>query len=204
MSFSLAISGGIRGRCALLGPRGLDKMHDTREQNVRLTGAADMDDTGVLQFVGEDIDYQLEDVVIERTERAVDEHPGRLLYQDAGKGEAQLLVLTQFPIPTAGLIEHGREAFKPQPVERARKVVRAETLRLQGVCENLSQSSARQIRCSARQIEYLFASRPDDVTCAPGPQARQCPKQLGFTRARAAQNERAFPGLHGHFSFPED
>ena len=72
-----------------------------------------MDDAGALKLVGEHVDDQLGHIVIERTECAVDEHPRRhLLDQDAGKGEAQLLVLAQFPIPTTGLIEQGREALR--------------------------------------------------------------------------------------------
>ena len=77
-------------------------------RRVRLAGPADMDDAGALQFVAEDIDDQIEQVVIERTQRAVDEHPGRRLQQDAGKDQAQLLVLTQFPIPTVSLIQQRR------------------------------------------------------------------------------------------------
>ena len=118
-------------------------MRDNREELVRLTGPADMDDTGTLKFLAEDVDDQLEHVILERTQRAVDEHPGRRLDQDAGKDQAQLLVLTQFPIPTQDIVEQGREAFKAQPVESAREVARAESLGIQGIGENLSQSSAR-------------------------------------------------------------
>ena len=38
----------VRGRCAFLCPRRLDKMQGAREQSVRLAGAADMDDAGAL------------------------------------------------------------------------------------------------------------------------------------------------------------
>ena len=105
-------------------------MQDTREQRVGLTGSADMDDAGVSKFVAEDVDDQLEHVIVERTKRAVDEHPGRRLDQDAGKDQAQLLVLTQFPIPTAGFIEQGRKTLEAKPVERTREGARGETLGL--------------------------------------------------------------------------
>ena len=81
-----------------------------------------------LKFLAEDVDDQLEHVILERTKRAVDEHPGRRLDQDAGKDQAQLLVLTQFPIPTAGLIEQGRETLEAKPVERTREGARGEAL----------------------------------------------------------------------------
>jgi len=87
-------------------------MQDAREQGVRLSRSADVDDPGVLKFVGEDVDDQFEHVVGEQTECAVDEYPGRPLQQDACDGEAKLLVLTQLPIPTLGLVEQRREAFK--------------------------------------------------------------------------------------------
>ncbi len=86
---------------------------------MRLSGSADMDHTGALKFVAEHVDDQIEHVVVERTKRAVDEHPWRRLHQDAGKSEAQLLVVTQFPVPTVGLIEQGGETFEAEPVERA-------------------------------------------------------------------------------------
>jgi hypothetical protein len=40
-------------------------MQDAREQRVRLSGSADVDDAGVPQFVGEDINDQFEHVVVE-------------------------------------------------------------------------------------------------------------------------------------------
>ena len=75
---------------------------------MRLARPADMDDAGGLELVAEDIHDELEHVVIERPERAVDEHPGRRLEQDAREHQAQLLVLTQFPIPAVGLVEQQR------------------------------------------------------------------------------------------------
>src|ERR1700688_3891094 len=95
--FSWVASGFFHGGCAM--PRGtLDQVQDAREQRVRLGDPADVDDARVAQFIGEYVDDQLENVVIERPERAVDEHPGRRLQQDACDGETQLLVLAQFPI----------------------------------------------------------------------------------------------------------
>src|SRR5258708_28282515 len=104
-----------QGRCSFASPRRLDEMQDAREQGVRLSRHADVDDAGVLQFVGEDVDDQFEYVVGEQTECAVDEYPGRPLQQDARDAEAKLLISAQFPIPTLGPVEHPCEAFKAQP-----------------------------------------------------------------------------------------
>src|SRR5713226_2039896 len=106
-------------------------MQDPLEQGVRLSRSADVDDAGVLQFVGEDVNDQFEHVVGEQTQCAVDEYPGRPLQQDACDGKAKLLVPTQFPIPTLGLVEQRREAFKAEPVESARGIALGETLGLQ-------------------------------------------------------------------------
>src|ERR1035438_4012375 len=135
MSLSLATSGLFERCCPLtirrlvghqgLRPRRFDEMQHDREKRVRLADPADVDDAGVLQLLGENVDDELEYVVIERTERAVDEHPSRLLNQDARKRKAQLLVLTEFPVPAAGLIEQWREAFQAKPIERAREGVGA-------------------------------------------------------------------------------
>src|ERR1019366_7231080 len=134
MSFSLATSGPFKG-CwpvtirRLVGHQGLrsrcfHEMQDDREKRVRLPDPADVDDAGALQFLGENVDDEHEYVIIEGPESAVDEHPSRLLNQDARNRNAQLLVLTEFPIPPAGLIEQRRETFKSQPVESTREGVR--------------------------------------------------------------------------------
>src|SRR5208283_6183534 len=148
MSCSLAASGRVRERRTLLFARDLDQMQNSGEQRVRLAGTADVDDAGALKLAAEHVDHQLGHVVVERAKCAVDEHPGGHLYQDAGQGEAQLLVLAQFPIPSTGLVEHGREALEAQPVKSTREGARAETLGLLRICENLAQSSPRQIRGS--------------------------------------------------------
>src|ERR1700690_4149765 len=131
-------------------------MQDTRKQRMGFTGAADVDDSGTCKFVAEDVDNQLEHVILERSKRAVDEHPGRGLDQDARKDQAQLLVLTQFPIPTVGFIEQWRETLEAKPVERTREGASGETLGCQRIREHLSQGSARQIRCAAGQVKNLF------------------------------------------------
>jgi hypothetical protein len=100
---------------------------------MRLSGAADVDDTGPLKFVGEDIHDQLEDIVVEGAERAVNEHPRRILQQDAGDREAELLVLTQFSLPTVSRIEQRRETFETQPVERTCESALGEALGLQWI-----------------------------------------------------------------------
>src|SRR5208282_3197516 len=89
---SLSISAIGRDRRILLDAGGLDEMQDACEQSMRLSRAADVDDSDPLKFVGEDIHDQLEDIVVEGAERAVNEHPRRILQQDAGNREAKLLV----------------------------------------------------------------------------------------------------------------
>ena len=69
-------------------------MQDDREKRVRLPDPADVDDAGALQFLGENVDDEHEYVIIEGPESAVDEHPNRLLNQDARNRNAQLLVLS--------------------------------------------------------------------------------------------------------------
>ena len=63
----------------MAGARILDQMQYTGEQRMRLSGSADMDDAGPFQFFGEDVDDQFQYVIVEGTESAVDEHPGRRL-----------------------------------------------------------------------------------------------------------------------------
>src|SRR5258707_5684552 len=65
----------------------LDQMQDAREQRVRLSGPADVDDTRVPQFVAEDVDDEIQNVIVEQSKRAVDEYPGRRLQQDACRSE---------------------------------------------------------------------------------------------------------------------
>jgi hypothetical protein len=113
-------------------------MQDACEQRVRLSGAADVDDAGALKFLRENIDEEFEHVIIQRTQRSVDEHPRRLLYQKPREREAQLLVLTQFPIPSVRLIEQLCQTFQPKPVERPRKVVVTEAFGFQWIGENLA------------------------------------------------------------------
>jgi hypothetical protein len=91
-------------------------MQNAREQRVSLSGAPDMDDAAALKLVGEYIDDHLEHIVVEGTECAVDEYPRWFLQQDSGDGEAELLVLIQFPIPAVGGIEHRREPLETQPI----------------------------------------------------------------------------------------
>ena len=80
-----------------------------------------MDDAGGLELVGEYIDDELEDIVIERAKGAVDEHPGRVLQQDPRDRQTELLVLAQLPVPAVVVIEQRREPLEPEPVEGARE-----------------------------------------------------------------------------------
>src|SRR6266404_1981641 len=201
--WSFVTSGCRQGRRTIPGPRALDQVQDAREQRVRLSGTAYVDDAGVAQFVGEDVNDQFEHVVVEQAKCAVDEYPGRPLQQDPCDGEAKLLVLTQFPIPSEGRIEQRREAFKAEPVERPRRIALGETVGLQRIGEDFAQGSTRHVGGTARQVEYLFARRARDAPGAPGPQSRQRAKQLRLAGSRRAQNEDAFPGLHDDSRFLE-
>ncbi len=58
-----------------------------------------------LEVIREDIDDPLQRLVVERTERVVDEHPWRLLQHHAGKRDAELFILAQFPIPPSRHVE---------------------------------------------------------------------------------------------------
>src|SRR5712672_3039372 len=158
-----------QGRCSFASPGRLDEMQDAREQGVRLSRSADVDDAGVLQFVGEDVDDQFEHVVGEQTECAVDEYPGRPLQQNARDGEAKLLISAQFPIPTLGLVEQRCEAFEAEPVERAREIALGETVGLQRIGQYFAQGSPGHVGRTARQVKYLFARRARDAPGAPGP-----------------------------------
>src|ERR1700722_3593691 len=173
-------------------------MQDAREQRVSLSGTPDMDDAAALKLVGEHIDDHLEHIVVEGTERAVDEYPGWILQQDPGDGEAELLVLIQFSIPAEGGVEQRRQPFETQAIEGAIEGTLLETLGLQRIGEDLPQGSAGHVRRAAGQVEYLFARRPRDVSAAPRPQPRQCPKKLSLARPRRAQNEHALSGPHDH------
>src|ERR1700723_1914712 len=184
-------------------PGGLDEVQDLGEKTLRLAGTTDMDDGGALQLMGEQVHDQLQYIIVEGTECAVDEHPRRRLYQHPRKDQTQLFVLAQFPIPTPGLIQERREALEPQPEQRAGKGIRAETVGLQGVCEDLAQTTARQVRRPARQIEYLLAARSRDASGAPGPQACQRAEQLCLSRPRCTENQDACSRRHHHARFSE-
>ncbi len=88
---------------------------------MRLAGPADMNDAGALQLVGENVDHQFENIIVQGTKRAVDEHPGRSLQHDPGEGEAELLVLAQLPVPALRGVEQRRKTFQPKPVQCARR-----------------------------------------------------------------------------------
>src|ERR1700723_1881607 len=200
---SFLISGCLRRCPAHSGPRGLDQMQHAREQRASLGGAADMDDAAALKLVGEYIGDHVEHLVIEGTERTVDEYPGWILQQDSGDGQADLLVLIQFSIPAVGGIEQRREPFEAQPEQDAFEGSLVETLGLQGIGEDFPQSSTGHVGRAARQIKYLFARRPRDVPAAPGPQPRQRPEKLSLAGSRRAQNEHALSGFHDHLRFLE-
>ena len=72
---------------------------------------------GALELLGEQVEDQFQHILVEHAEGAVDQDPGRHLDQDARKGEAQLLVLAQLPLPAARLVEHGREPLQPEAVQ---------------------------------------------------------------------------------------
>ena len=71
-----------------------------------------MNNGGVLEFVVEDVDEHFENIIIEQTEGAVHQHPGRGLQQYACDGKTQLFILTEFAIPTLRGIEQGRQSFE--------------------------------------------------------------------------------------------
>ena len=68
-------------------------------------------------------------LIIERSERVVDQQPRRALQRDAREGQPELLVLAQLPIPAAGHIQHGHEALQSEPLEDVRKRRIGETCR---------------------------------------------------------------------------
>ena len=83
---------------------------------------------------------------------------GGLCSRIRANGQTELLVLAQLPIPAVGRIEQRREAFEPQPVERAGEGGLAETLRLQGIGEDFAQGSAghdRACRAAGRRSARL-------------------------------------------------
>src|ERR1700679_1888694 len=174
---SFLVSGCLRRCPALSGPRGLDQMQHAREQRASLGGAPDMDDAAALKLVGEYIGDHLEHLVVEGTERTVDEYPGWIRQQDAGDGQAELLVLIQFSIPAVGGIEQRREPFETQPIQDAVESSLGETLVLPVIGEDSPQSCAVHVGRAATQVKYLFARRPRDVPAAPGPQPRQRPEK---------------------------
>src|SRR5216684_3773120 len=126
-----------------------------------------MDDGATLQLLGEDIGNEFQHIVIEQAEGPVDEHPGRRLNQHSRKYQAKLFVLAQLSIPTASLIEQRCEPFEPEAKQGPGKSIRAEMLRLQGVCKHFPQIPPRQIWCAARQIDNLLASGADDAARTP-------------------------------------
>jgi hypothetical protein len=68
-------------------------------------GTTDMDDSGVLEILGENIEHPLPHIFVDRIEDFVDEHPARCVNQEAGEHEALLLFVAQFAVPMARQIE---------------------------------------------------------------------------------------------------
>src|ERR1700727_463866 len=128
-----------------------------------------MDNAGGFELLGKHVDNQLENIIVEQTQSPVDEYPRRRLNQHSRKYQAQLLILAQLAIPTAGLLDQPRPALEPQTKQRACKRVGTEIFRLQGVCQDFPQAPARQIRRAARQVENLFAGRAQYATGTPWP-----------------------------------
>src|SRR4029077_6924493 len=174
---SFVRSGCFCGCCSRSNSSRLDQMQAPGEQRVRLSGPPDMNDAGVLQFSRKYADDQIENVVVERAERAIDEYPGRRLQQHACNGEAQLLVRAQFTTPTGRRIKQRRESLEAEPVERVFEGALLEAIGLQGIGENFAQGSARHVGCASRQVEYLFARRARDAPGAPRPESCQCPEE---------------------------
>ena len=73
---------------------------------------ADIDDADIDQLAREDRLDPPARGGIEDVERVVDHHPSRPLQDDAGKGQALLLVVVQLPVPSVHLVEKGLEAFQ--------------------------------------------------------------------------------------------
>ena len=74
-------------------------------------GAADMNDAGVRQILGEDVEYVLARILVQGIEHFVDEYPGRRVQHHAGESQCLLFVLAQFPIPAMSDVQHGYQAF---------------------------------------------------------------------------------------------
>src|SRR6202000_3397095 len=98
-------------------------MQNDREQVVRLPRAADVNDSCAPKLLGKDVNDEFEHIIIERPESAVDQDPWRRLNQHARKYQAKLLVLTQFPVPAAGLIL-GRGLPPPTQAKKTRRDTR--------------------------------------------------------------------------------
>src|ERR1700743_1155393 len=178
-------------------------MQNDREQVVRLPRAADVNDSCAPKLLGKDVNDEFEHIIIERPESAVDQDPWRRLNQHARKYQAKLLVLTQFPVPAAGLIEQRLQSLHPQAKKRPREGGGIEVLCFQGIGEHFAQASARQIGRAARQIKNLLSLRLDDVPGPPGPQYREGAAQLGLAGSRRTEYQHPLSGLHDHHRLPE-
>ncbi len=78
----------------------------------------DVDYADFSQFVREQRPDALARSRVENVERVVHHDPARPLQDDPGKGEALLLVVGQFPVPSVHLVEVRLEVLKSDPGER--------------------------------------------------------------------------------------
>src|SRR5262249_37823982 len=124
--------------------------------------------------------------------------PRRSLQHDARDCQAQLLVLTELPIPAVRFGQQWHQALETHAPQRMYVSRFAEVLDPTGIREHFTQAAARQIGSATREIENGLVFRPRDASTAPRPQPRKRPEQLTLARAGMCDDQQPLAATYAH------
>src|SRR6185369_8224708 len=123
----------------------LDEVEDACERWVGCTAATDVDDGGVLQILGKDLERASARLAVDRVEHLVDHHPARVVDQQTCEHETLLFIPVQFGVPSRGAIEHRSQTSQAHPIERLGERMRLEPFDALRIGQYLAQSAGRQV-----------------------------------------------------------
>ena len=151
----------------------------------------DIDDADFSQFVREERPDALARSRVENVERVVHHDPARPLQDDPGKGEALLLVVGQFPVPSIHLVEVRLEVLKSNAGERIDDSRMLKGIGRVRVSDDLAEGTGRDIG-SHRHEHDRVARRVRDLAASPRPKPADGAKQQGFFFAIFAGDQDTF------------
>ncbi len=168
-------------------PEGLSKRIGHQMQLMVVDAAlrlvvADIDDADVNEVTRQERPDPYSRLWIEDVERVMHHDPKRLLQEDAGKGQALLLVVGQLPVPSVHGVEQGLEAFQSNGGERlgyGGAFVGVSRVR---IGDGLTQTARRDVGADRHEHDGL-TGRVRNAAVAPRPEPADGAKQQGFLLA---------------------